>query len=264
MYVKLFNQILDSSIADDRRLRHFFTDLLLCSDAKGYVMMTEAAIARRIGATIDEVKWGIAELEKPDERSKTPENDGRRIERLDGVGYGWRILNYEQYRAMKDGDQMREATKLRVQRYRENKNHSKNVTPCNAYVTHGNAITEEEEEAEGEEEKKTIATPKDAKTKTAIEIYKLYPKKVGKDAAIKAIIKALSKVDVGDLVEAVASFANAKIGADPQYIPNPATWFNQCRWDDDRSTWIDKSNKAKTSYAVRHYGDTEQLEIPDA
>ena len=73
MFVKLFNQILDSSIADDRRLRHFFTDILLCCDAQGYVMMTEAAISRRIGTTIEEVTWGLAELMKPDPRSKTPD-----------------------------------------------------------------------------------------------------------------------------------------------------------------------------------------------
>jgi hypothetical protein len=145
MYVKLFTQILDSSIADNRRLRHFFTDLLLCSDAKGFVIMTSGAIARRIGATVDEVEWGLAELEKPDPSSKTPDYDGRRIERLEGVGYGWRIVNYEAYRALKDADQLRESTKERVRRYRQKKK------GCNVTVTHvtlGNANTEAEAEAE--------------------------------------------------------------------------------------------------------------------
>lgn len=169
MFVKLFTQILDSSIADNRRLRHFFTDLLLCSDSKGFVMMTPTAIARRIGTTVEEVEWGLAELEKPDPHSKTPDHQGRRITRLDGVGYGWYIINYEAYRALKDGDQMREATKQRVKRFRE-KAKAENVTdcnasvtPCNADVTHvtlGNAITEGEEEAEGEEENKVVKVAK--------------------------------------------------------------------------------------------------------
>lgn len=121
MYVKLHVCILDSSIADNRRLRHFFTDLLLCSDPTGIVMMTAQAIARRIGCDVAEVEWGLAELCKPDPQSKTPDHEGRRIEPLGGHGYGWQILNYQSYRALKDGDQMREATRLRVQRHRERK-----------------------------------------------------------------------------------------------------------------------------------------------
>lgn len=140
MFVKLFTQILDSSIADDRRLRHFFTDILLCSDAQGFVMMTEAAIARRIGTTTDEVKWGIAELMKPDPRSKTPDHEGRRLETVVGSGYGWRIINFEAYKALRSAEDMREKTRERVRRFRDKQRDSDecnaHVTPCNA----GNAI----------------------------------------------------------------------------------------------------------------------------
>ena len=158
MFIKLFTQILDSSIADNRRLRHFFTDLMLCADAKGYVVMTKSAIARRIGCSFDEVDWGIQELMKPDPLSKTAEGNGARIEELEGQGYGWRVINYEAYRAMRDADQLREATKARVRRHRENK---KDVT----HVTLGNAITEAEAEAEADILKlNTCATISDSDT----------------------------------------------------------------------------------------------------
>jgi hypothetical protein len=121
MFVKLFNQILDSSIADDRRLRHFFTDILLCSDAQGYVMMTEAAISRRIGTTIEEVTWGLAELMKPDPRSKTPDHEGRRIEAVEGSGYGWRVINFESYKSLRSNEDMRDKTKERVRKFRDKK-----------------------------------------------------------------------------------------------------------------------------------------------
>jgi len=164
MFIKLFTQILDSSIADNRRLRHFFTDLMLCADWRGYVIMTNGAIARRIGCSLDEVEWGLSELEKPDPHSKTPDCQGARIERLEGVGYGWRIINYETYRAMKDADQLRETTKERVRRFRDSKKSAQNVTlgnedvtPCNASVTHGNAITEAEAEADTKEKKEELS-----------------------------------------------------------------------------------------------------------
>jgi hypothetical protein len=151
MFVKLFSQILDSSIADNRKLRHFFTDLLLCADASGNVMMTDTAIARRIGATVDEVEWGLKELSSPDHRSKTPDYEGRRIERLEGHGYGWKILNYEMYRAMRDAEQLREATRIRVQRHRA----KKAGLPCNdgnALRNASNAMQKAEGEVDAEEE----------------------------------------------------------------------------------------------------------------
>jgi hypothetical protein len=30
----------------------------------------------------------------------------------------------------------------------------------------------------------------------------------------------------------------AVVGCDHQYLPNPSTWFNQERYNDDPSTWI--------------------------
>ena len=121
MYVKLFNQILDSSLADNRKLRHFFTDLLLCSDADGNVIMTKTAIASRIRASMEEVEWGLAELQKPDPVSNTPDHEGRRIIPLEGHGYGWKILNYEFYRDMKSERQRRDETAARVRKHREKK-----------------------------------------------------------------------------------------------------------------------------------------------
>lgn len=119
MYVKLFNKILDSSIADNRKLRHFFTDLLLCSDPDGNVVMTKSAISLRIRATIEEVEWGLNELMKSEDGSGTMDHQGRRIEPLDGHGYGWKILNYELYRDIKSARQLREETAERVRRHRD-------------------------------------------------------------------------------------------------------------------------------------------------
>ena len=160
MFVKLFTQILDSSIADDRRLRHFFTDLLLCADCKGFIIMTPSAIARRIGATLEEVQWGIEELQKPDHNSKTKNDQGRRIEPLGEAGYGWRIINYEMYRALKDADQMRETTRNRVARYRQKKENVTHGNACNADVTHGNDSQKQIPEAEAEAESDTESEAK--------------------------------------------------------------------------------------------------------
>jgi len=161
MFVKLFQQILDSSIADDRKLRHFFTDLLLCADGEGYVIMTEMAIARRIGASLEEVEWGLAELQKPDPRSKTKDKRGCRIEPVQRAGYGWRIINYETYRAMRDADQLRETVRLRVRKHRAAKKaQTQGFTDSgNGDVTDGNACNAmQRQNADSEEESNTGET----------------------------------------------------------------------------------------------------------
>ncbi len=64
------------------------------------------------------------------------------------------------------------------------------------------------------------------------EIYKAYPKKVGKVKALPAIKKALTKIPFNDLLPIVVLFAKYRKSEDPQYTPHPASWFNGERWND--------------------------------
>lgn len=145
MYVKLFNRILDSSIADNRRLRHFFTDMLLCADPDGNVVMTKKALANRIRATEEEVEWGLAELMKPDPESLTPEEEGRRVIPLEGHGYGWKIVNYAMYRDYRTSVELRKATAERVRKHREKKKAGKPLPGEAQYVKMAaNGATEEQ------------------------------------------------------------------------------------------------------------------------
>lgn len=81
----------------------------------------------------------------------------------------------------------------------------------------------------------TPIAPKGAKRSDAeFEIFwSAYPTKVGKQPARKAFDKV--KVPVETLVAAIerqkCSSQWSKDGG--QYIPNPATWLNQCRWEDE-------------------------------
>lgn len=77
-------------------------------------------------------------------------------------------------------------------------------------------------------------------------IYACYPRKVGKNAAIKAIIKAEREVRDGDhggwdyLLKQTRAYADAVAtwpAADKQYIPHPATWYNRGSYDDDPKEW---------------------------
>jgi len=70
----------------------------------------------------------------------------------------------------------------------------------------------------------------------AEQIYAAYPYKVGRPVALRAITKALRNHTFDFLLERTQEFAKIRNG-DKSFIPNPSTWFNQERFNDDPSTW---------------------------
>ncbi len=71
----------------------------------------------------------------------------------------------------------------------------------------------------------------------AAEVYAAYPLKVGKPAALRAIVAAIHKHGFDKVKSATEAFAAARAG-DKAFIPHPSTWFNQERYNDDPSTWV--------------------------
>jgi hypothetical protein len=80
-------------------------------------------------------------------------------------------------------------------------------------------------------------------------IYKIYPRKVGKLAALKAIRNAVSflvqseKISPLDarrkLYRVTLAYSRSPVGKqqDKSRIPHPSTWFNQGRYLDDPQEW---------------------------
>lgn len=116
-------------------------------------------------------------------------------------------------------------------------------------VTNVTARTLQKPLPEKRREEKIVVLSKDNTLSDAEEIYNLYPLKVGKKVGIDAIKKALKKTSKAVLIEAVTAYAEAK-KLDPNFTANPATWFNQERWLDDRSAWLPKENK-QMSFGVK-------------
>lgn len=89
--------------------------------------------------------------------------------------------------------------------------------------------------------RKGRAKPKVAPTNEAERIYELYPRKVARPVALKAIVKALNRLPFDLLSERVKLFASYVArwpAADkPQSIPHPTTFFNQERFNDQPETW---------------------------
>ncbi len=115
-FVKLDCSILYSSIwSESSETRIIWITMLAMANQNGVVPATAPGISSAAFVSLSETRKAIALLEAPDPDSKSLENEGRRIERVEG---GYLILNYDKYRAfnysMKD-----EAVYMRE--YREKK-----------------------------------------------------------------------------------------------------------------------------------------------
>jgi len=77
------------------------------------------------------------------------------------------------------------------------------------------------------------------------EFWGLYPAKVGKAAARKAWPRAVQQAggDPNDIVFALKARLHL-FPDDDRFIPNPATWLNQGRWEDDPDTLFARNQRS--------------------
>lgn len=128
MYVKVFRTIFDGSLYGKFEPTVVFLAMLVVAERGGIVDMTAEAIAARVGYPLNIVKRGIAELEKPDPASRSPEEEGRRIIRLDEHrAWGWKITNYEKYDKIRTAAERQEYFKLKKREQRAKFKVSTNV-----------------------------------------------------------------------------------------------------------------------------------------
>lgn len=129
MYSKVFQQIFDSSISEDHVVRHVFMDLLVLADRHGCVDMTLKAISRRTNVPLDMVTRCIDVLTQPDPTSRTDTEEGRRLVLLDEHrDWGWKIVNFVEYNAMRNEDARREYFREYKARQRANVQHKSTVS----------------------------------------------------------------------------------------------------------------------------------------
>jgi hypothetical protein len=69
------------------------------------------------------------------------------------------------------------------------------------------------------------------------EFWDAYPRRTAKRAAQTAYVAAVKRgAEPAEILTATRRFATATRGTEPRFIPHPATWLNQGRYDDDPST----------------------------
>lgn len=122
-FTKLFASITESTVwCEPDATRITWIAMLAMADSQGRVWASIPGLANRARVTVEQAKKAIETFLSPDEYSRTPDHEGRRIEAIDG---GWRLLNHEKYRNIRDSEAAKEAKRKYINERRRREREEK-------------------------------------------------------------------------------------------------------------------------------------------
>ena len=218
MYGKVFASMYDGTLCANWKALVTFQQFIILADDVGTVDMTPHAISARTGIPLEYIEEGIEVLENDDIYSRSPEQNGRRIERLDDHRpWGWVIINYLKYRNLADHEEKKKKDRERIAQKRaiQNNNENNDLDGCRkvsqsvANVAHTDTDTDTD--------------------LSFAQFWKAYPKKSGKAGAEKK----WGRLTNTERELAIRDCQSRYIGTDKQFIPYGSTYLNSKPWLDE-------------------------------
>lgn len=248
MYAKIFAQIYDGTLCTKGPWQALvtFQQLLVLADQEGNVDMTAAAISRRTTIPLEIISMGIEELLKADPESRTPTEDGRRIIPLcEGRAWGWKIVNYKHYRALKREEERREYHRNYWHKRKDKASTKKHSTipsttqPNTTSSTGHNSLNGNQPIAEAEAEAYAEARKKTYDARAHLLSVGVTESTINDWFAIRKAKKLpASKTAIGEILKEIGR---------TDYTPEDA--FRECcarGWAGFKADWIDGARNGKT------------------
>ena len=153
-FTKLFSSITESTVwCEPHATRIVWISMLAMADKHGRVWGSIPGLANRARVTLEECQDALECFLSPDRFSRTEEEEGRRIAKMDG---GWRLINYDKYREVRDEEQRKEYKKLKQREYR-GQSVDKNVNGGHSVDSVDTGAHNAEAEAEAEKKKPSVS-----------------------------------------------------------------------------------------------------------
>ncbi len=207
-FTKLDEGILQSSImAESSDTFKVWIAFLASCGSDGVARVSSLFVSSVCHLSIDIVDKAISILESIDPRSRSINEDGKRLVRVDG---GYRVVNYEKYRGW-TYSQTPEAKRQRKHRDIDVTKSHGSVTCCDTSVSSLSYID-----------------------KDFLSFWEKYPRKESKRDAAKAW-KVVAKTEDKALINKALSNYIARIkkqGTETRFIKLPATFLREERWKD--------------------------------
>lgn len=258
-FTKLWSEILSSSIwNEDDKVRIVWITMLAAMGPDYMVRASVGGLAHMARVSKEACEHALTVLTSPDPDSRSQDNEGRRVQKVDG---GFFILNGGKYREARSHDErkvymanyMKEYRRRQAERKLSRKQRKQNVNACKP------PLAQAEAEAEAYSTNPPIV-PQGGRpngqnkddgagyTEDFLKFWEAYPKKVGKGGAFsrwKRAVRPETSVLLEALSKQVVSDQWTRDGG--QYIPNPETWLSQRRWEDDLFVPVAEKQPAKMS-----------------
>ena len=143
-YTKLFQTIITSTIwTEDANTCKVWVTMLAIANKHGEVQASIPGLAQVAGLPLDIVETAINKFLSPDKYSRTPDDEGRRIEKIEG---GWMLLNHAKYREMASREEEVASNAKRQAAFRDRQSRNgtvTEVTDSNGIVTDSNGVSQD-------------------------------------------------------------------------------------------------------------------------
>ena len=208
------------------------------ADRNGEVQASIPGLASVARVPVESVVVAINKFMSPDPFSRTKDDEGRRICEIKG---GWLLLNHAEYRKLASDEDRKTKAAERQQRARDRK---KVVTLPSRQISQAEA----EAEAEAVKDSTLVAslpaagalkekTPKGyalGDTLAFQDFWASYPRKVAKSKALGLWVRLGCSSSLPEILKALESQKRSDQWTKDsgQFIPHPATWLFQKRWED--------------------------------
>lgn len=218
-FTKLFASITDSTIwREPDNVRIVWITMLASADARGRVFASVPGLADKSRVSLEACVEALDRLLSPDPWSRTSDNEGRRIEAIDG---GWRLINYTKYRELRD----EEAIKASKREW-WHKNKGKLEKPLEKLDRTRSNSTQEEAEAEAD---------KNNTSRFAL-FWSSWPNGPRKTAKKQCLAKWISQgceADADRVMAALEWFKASEqwVKDGGAFVPMPMTWLNRRSWE---------------------------------
>ena len=237
-YTKLFSSITESTVwGEAYSTRVVWVTMLAMADARGEVYGAVPGLARRANVTLEEAETALAAFLGPDPYSRTKEQDGRRIECIDG---GWLLINHAKYGAVRNAEERKQYQR---QWDRENR--------PSGHARQSDSPTAVRQQSDRPQQNTTTpTTPAPAPTPTLVEqeqkkrhvqrtaarfseFWDAYPEKKGRAAAEKSWRAKGLDAHADAIIAHVQRMRREDDSWRSGYAPHGSTYVNGERWTDE-------------------------------